>query len=212
MYPGYPGHIVGCFLGGDRPAVERDRSGLERPPNYRLWCTGGGAPPFELEPARLSTHSLPVRRAQVPSRPMMWTQKGPPRRLRARQPPSGPRGLRGKLARLRDLSITEAFREAVESAIVRTEDPRGRWDRTADKASSVVLHIKDEATSQSARELAAANGMTLTPAVRMACDEALERHTQPTPPEKPLEERLEPLHRRLGSLPRPPITTQHSDE
>jgi antitoxin VapB len=43
------------------------------------------------------------------------------------------------------------------------------------------LHIKNEAAAEAERRLARARKLTLTEAVRIACDEALERDNRPQP-------------------------------
>jgi antitoxin VapB len=55
----------------------------------------------------------------------------------------------------------------------------------------MALHIKDEAASEAVRRLAAARGVSLTAAVRLACQEALARDANG----KPVAERLADVHR-----------------
>ena len=60
------------------------------------------------------------------------------------------------------------------------------------------LHIKDKAASDAVRRLAQVRKLTLTEAVRVACEEALEHDDRA----RPVAERLEDLHRRVRALPR----------
>jgi antitoxin VapB len=58
------------------------------------------------------------------------------------------------------------------------------------------LHIKDEAASEAVRRLARARKLTLTEAVRSACEEALERDDRA----RPVAERLADIHQRVRRL------------
>jgi antitoxin VapB len=55
------------------------------------------------------------------------------------------------------------------------------------------LHIKDEAATEAARRLARARKVTLTEAVRAACEEALQRDDRA----RPVVERLADIHERV---------------
>ena len=59
------------------------------------------------------------------------------------------------------------------------------------------LHIKDRLATQAVRTLAARRSLSLTEAVRVACEEALERDTRSAP----IAARLAPLLSRLDALP-----------
>jgi antitoxin VapB len=58
------------------------------------------------------------------------------------------------------------------------------------------LHIKDDAATEAVRSLAARRRVTLTEAVRVACEEALERDARAVP----VRERVAPILARLDSL------------
>ncbi len=58
------------------------------------------------------------------------------------------------------------------------------------------LHIKDEAATEAVRTLAARRRISLTEAVRVACEEALKRDARLAPAER----RVAPLLARLDSL------------
>ncbi len=60
------------------------------------------------------------------------------------------------------------------------------------------LHIKDDAATQAVRRLARARNLTLTEAVRAACEEALARDERT----RPVAERLADIHARVRSLAR----------
>jgi len=60
------------------------------------------------------------------------------------------------------------------------------------------LHIKDAKATDAVRRLARARKLTLTDAVRLACQEALERDERA----RPIAERLADLHARVRSAPR----------
>lgn len=66
------------------------------------------------------------------------------------------------------------------------------------------LHIKDEATTRAVRKLAASRGLSLTAAVRVACEEALHRDRNAVP----LAERVKDIQDRVaaarGDAPAPP--------
>jgi antitoxin VapB len=55
------------------------------------------------------------------------------------------------------------------------------------------LHIRDSATTEAVRRLAQTRGVTLTEAVKRACEEALARDEA----KQPVSERLAGLHERL---------------
>lgn len=55
------------------------------------------------------------------------------------------------------------------------------------------LHIRDAATTEAVRQLAQARRLTLTEAVKVACEEALARDQASTP----VSERLANIHQRL---------------
>jgi hypothetical protein len=59
------------------------------------------------------------------------------------------------------------------------------------------LHIKDEAATEAVRRLARVRKLTLTEAVRIACEEALERDARA----RPIVERLTDIHERLRCIP-----------
>ena len=59
------------------------------------------------------------------------------------------------------------------------------------------LHIKDKAATEAVRRLARVRGLTLTEAVRVACEEALARDDR----SRPVAERLQDIHQRLRSFP-----------
>jgi antitoxin VapB len=59
----------------------------------------------------------------------------------------------------------------------------------------MALHIKDEATTAAVRELAGARNLSLTDAVRAACEEALARDRRA----RPVAERLAAVHARVKS-------------
>jgi antitoxin VapB len=59
------------------------------------------------------------------------------------------------------------------------------------------LHIKDNAATQAVRSLAARRRLTLTDAVRVACEEALERDARA----RPVRERVAPILAQLDALP-----------
>jgi antitoxin VapB len=59
------------------------------------------------------------------------------------------------------------------------------------------LHIKDNAATDAVRSLAARRRLTLTEAVRVACEEALERDARA----RPIHERVAPILARLDALP-----------
>ena len=73
----------------------------------------------------------------------------------------------------------------------------------------MALHIKDPETAQSVRRLASHRGLSLTQAVRAACEEAYRRDKRAIP----LAERLEPLLANIDKLPRhgPPLTKAFFD-
>lgn len=60
------------------------------------------------------------------------------------------------------------------------------------------LHIRDKAAIDAVRRLAHHRVLTLTEAVRIACEEALARDDRA----RPVAERLEDLHRRVRAFPR----------
>jgi antitoxin VapB len=62
----------------------------------------------------------------------------------------------------------------------------------------VPLHIKDEAATEAVRRLARARKLTLTEAVRAACQEALERDVRA----RPVVERMADIHERVRRAPR----------
>jgi antitoxin VapB len=55
------------------------------------------------------------------------------------------------------------------------------------------LHIKDDAATEAVRRLARVRKLTLTEAVRVACEEALEREERV----RPIAERLADIHERV---------------
>lgn len=55
------------------------------------------------------------------------------------------------------------------------------------------LHIKDDAATEAVRRLARVRKLTLTEAVRVACEEALEREQRA----RPLADRLADIHERV---------------
>lgn len=59
----------------------------------------------------------------------------------------------------------------------------------------MALHIKDDNATAAVRELAAARGVSLTDAVRAACEEALARDRRA----RPVAERLAEVHARVKS-------------
>lgn len=59
------------------------------------------------------------------------------------------------------------------------------------------LHIKDKAATEAVRRLARVRNLTLTDAVRIACEEALARDDR----SRPVAERLADLHQRVRELP-----------
>jgi len=59
------------------------------------------------------------------------------------------------------------------------------------------LHIKDNAATEAVRTLAARRRLSLTDAVRVACEEALERDARA----RPVRERVAPILARLDALP-----------
>lgn len=59
------------------------------------------------------------------------------------------------------------------------------------------LHIKDPAATEAVRRLAALRGVTLTDAVRAACEEALSRADK----SRPARERLADIHAAIRSYP-----------
>ncbi|HMK89231.1 MAG TPA: type II toxin-antitoxin system VapB family antitoxin [Methylocystis sp.] len=59
------------------------------------------------------------------------------------------------------------------------------------------LHIKDEAATTAVRELARIRGVSLTDAVKAACEEALARDTR----SRSIPERLADVHARVRSAP-----------
>ena len=67
------------------------------------------------------------------------------------------------------------------------------------------LHIKDKAATDAVRRLAQVRNLTLTDAVRVACEEALARDDRA----RPVADRLEALHRRVRAFPR---TGQKADK
>ena len=60
------------------------------------------------------------------------------------------------------------------------------------------LHIKDQAATDTVRRLARARKLTLTDAVRIACQEALERDDRA----RPIADRLAGIHARVRAAPR----------
>ena len=60
------------------------------------------------------------------------------------------------------------------------------------------LHIKGEAATEAVRRLARVRKLTLTEAVRTACEEALERDARA----RPIVERLADIHERVRRVPR----------
>jgi antitoxin VapB len=60
------------------------------------------------------------------------------------------------------------------------------------------LHIKDDAATEAVRRLARVRRLTLTEAVRVACEEALEREERA----RPVAERLADIHERVRAAPR----------
>ena len=60
------------------------------------------------------------------------------------------------------------------------------------------LHIKDQAATDAVRRLARVRKLTLTDAVRIACQEALERDDRA----RPIADRLAEIHARVRSAPR----------
>ena len=62
----------------------------------------------------------------------------------------------------------------------------------------MALHIKDERADKLVREVARANGMTLTEAVIAACEEKLERDRREVSPEALLAD----VHARIRAYPR----------
>ena len=58
------------------------------------------------------------------------------------------------------------------------------------------LHIKDKAATEAVRRLARVRSLTLTGAVRVACEEALARDDR----SRPVAERLHDIHQRLRSF------------
>ncbi|HZZ61059.1 MAG TPA: type II toxin-antitoxin system VapB family antitoxin [Roseiarcus sp.] len=60
------------------------------------------------------------------------------------------------------------------------------------------LHIKDDAATEAVRRLARVRKLTLTEAVRVACEEALEREQRA----RPLAERLADIHERARAAAR----------
>jgi antitoxin VapB len=67
------------------------------------------------------------------------------------------------------------------------------------------LHIKDEAATEAVRKLARVRNLSLTEAVRMACEEALERDDRA----RPIAERLADIHARVRAATR---TGQKADK
>jgi antitoxin VapB len=61
----------------------------------------------------------------------------------------------------------------------------------------VPLHIEDKTATDAVRRLARARGLTLTEAVRVACEEALSRDDR----SRPIADRLHDIHQRLQSFP-----------
>jgi antitoxin VapB len=59
------------------------------------------------------------------------------------------------------------------------------------------LHIKDRAATDAVRRLARVRSLTLTDAVRVACEEALARDQR----SQPVAERLREIHERLRAFP-----------
>ena len=59
------------------------------------------------------------------------------------------------------------------------------------------LHIRDNAATEAVRSLAARRRLTLTEAVRIACEEALERDARA----RPVRERVAPILAQLDALP-----------
>jgi len=59
------------------------------------------------------------------------------------------------------------------------------------------LHIKDKAATEAVRRLARVRSLTLTEAVRVACEEALARDDR----SRPVAERLADIHRRVRAHP-----------
>jgi antitoxin VapB len=59
------------------------------------------------------------------------------------------------------------------------------------------LHIKDQVATDAVRRLARIRNLTLTEAVRIACEEALARDDR----SRPVSERLAALHQRVRELP-----------
>ena len=59
------------------------------------------------------------------------------------------------------------------------------------------LHIKDEATTRAVRRLAHIRKLSLTDAVRIACEEALDRDERA----RPITERLAKVHARVRATP-----------
>ncbi len=62
---------------------------------------------------------------------------------------------------------------------------------------TMPLHIKDKAATDAVRRLARIRRLSLTDAVRVACEEAIARDDR----SRPIAERLEDVHRRLRALP-----------
>jgi hypothetical protein len=60
------------------------------------------------------------------------------------------------------------------------------------------LHIKDQAATDAVRRLARIRNLTLTDAVRIACQEALERDDRA----RPIADRLAEIHARVRAAPR----------
>ncbi len=58
------------------------------------------------------------------------------------------------------------------------------------------LHIKDKAATDAVRRLARVRSLTLTEAVRVACEEALSRDER----SRPVAERLHEIHQRLRAF------------
>ena len=63
---------------------------------------------------------------------------------------------------------------------------------------TVPLHIKDQAATDAVRRLARARKLTLTDAVRVACQETLERDDRA----RPVADRLADIHARVRAAPR----------
>jgi len=60
------------------------------------------------------------------------------------------------------------------------------------------LHIKDDAATEAVRRLARIRKLTLTEAVRVACEEALQREERA----RPIPERLADIHARVRAVAR----------